>query len=35
MGDAKNYKDLSMPLSPGEFIKAREIGRELGLELIR
>lgn len=34
MGDAKKVKELSLPLSPGEFIKAREIGREPGLELI-
>ncbi len=35
MGNAKKYKELSLPLSSGEFKKARDLGRDLGLKLIR
>jgi len=35
MGDAKKFKELSLPLSPEEFRKALELGRDLGLKLIR
>lgn len=35
MGDAEKFKELSLPLSPEEFRKALELGKDLGLKLIR
>ena len=35
MGEAKKFKELSRPLSPEEFRKARQLGKDSGLTLVR